>query len=173
MKVTTKMSDELFEGFDESGSTRYPFLSDGEYDLKVVSVAGGKGHTSGLPFFKVNVTVDSSSGPEALKPGSIATIRIEQSANVKLKKMYLRDIRSVMAAMLGVAEESVTRKELDDVLSQEQPAKGTKFRARRAFYETSEGGVSKWTKYVSETSPFPPAANPPPATEAPRATKRK
>lgn len=139
----------LYDGIENVAAPRLPFLTDGVYALDFVVAKVGRNFKDKKEYFKVDVTVAESDGPEALAPGTAATIKIDEDTQYGYHK---RDIRNLVAAILGESEHAVKASLIDELLSDDNPAAGVRFYARRG--PTTDAKGRTFTKTVFASTPF-------------------
>lgn len=120
-------NDNFFDGFDdEQVSEKIPDLMPGNYRLKVESIRAGVGKISKKNYVRATVKVIESSGEEANPPGSLVSFGFVRG---QFASYYVRDVKSLGAALLGQDINSVSADLLAELVAEDQPAKGTEFRA--------------------------------------------
>ena len=151
----------LYDGIEKVSAPRLPFLSNGDYTLKFVIASTGQNFTDKKEYFRTEVEVLESSGPEALVPGTSACIKIDEDPKWGYHK---RDIRNLVAAVMDEPETAVTGAIVDQLLAEDNPASGETFYARRGYFQNPKtGGAFVKTVFASDRSKLPPTVAPPDA----------
>ncbi len=115
----------MFEGVENASSnSKLPYLSPGQYVLQVdgikqVSGRGGKG-----PFFIAEFTVLDAKGNGANEVGS----RASHVTNMALESA-LGNVKGFVSALIAKPEKAVTKQICDELLTEAQPARGSKVKA--------------------------------------------
>lgn len=142
----------LYDGIENVGDPRHPFLTNAEnYELSLVSIKTGKNFKDKREYLKATVEVINSAGPEALAPGTTATIKIDEEVQYGYHK---KDIRNLIAAIAALPEDQITGAVVAEILAADNPAKGTHFFARRGPVPSADGSKT-FTKTEFADKAFP------------------
>lgn len=140
----------LYDGIEDVAKPRLPFLTEGTYTLELINVEVGQNFKDKKEYFKANVRVVESDGAEALTPGTEATVKIDEDTQYNYHK---KDIRNLVAAILGESESAVKASLVDELLSEDNPAAGETFYAKRGLFHNEKSGKD-FVKTVFASTPF-------------------
>lgn len=146
----------LFDTIDTLSAPRNPFLTEGDYELEFLAANTGRNFKDKKEHFKVTARVVSSSGPAALPAGTQVTIMIMEDTQFNY---HVKDIRALVAAIVDEPEVKVTKATVQQLLSEDNPAAGQKFKARRGRFLSNKGVAFMGTVYAGESGVLAPLAS--------------
>ena len=148
-----------FDGVDKAeASDKLPFISPGTYVLEVSRLKLVESKT-GEDFFAAEFKVLEAEGAEARPAGTECVHLIKLSG--KWRMTALGNVKAFAAALIGESVENIGTSDMDELVSDEQPALGNKIRAFAFNAQTKNGGQFTKVKY----STFAPAVTSPPSSK--------
>jgi hypothetical protein len=139
--VESHIYDDIETEAAKMGGKKLPFLSDGTYDVEVLTASEGKSGKDKKPYFRSTVKILSSSGDTALTAGREAVLVFKQDGY----NYYLRDIANFVAAVADTAPNAVNGAAVKELLDAEQPL-GVKIRIQ---VSTNQNGNQKYKFFAA------------------------
>ena len=128
------------KGFDEAeGTQSYNYLTAGEYLLEVKECTIGETKRDNTPFFAVKFDILESNN-EMLPEGSSVSWLTKKG---KFPAYYINNIKAFMMALFNEQDPTaITMNNIEEIISDEQPATGLKIRCIATQKLDKDGNIS-------------------------------